>query len=469
MSTFSQTDLHEYQKKAVNFQCSHPNSMLWLDMGLGKTAITLTSMTHLLGTGFLKGVLIVAPIKVIRLVWRQEALKWEHSKHLKFSMLVGDKDQRARALLQKSDVYLINYENLQWLSEVLRTYFVNKGKPLPFNGLVWDEVSKMKNSTTKRVSSIMKILGQFEWTTGLTGTPACNGYKDLHGQYLVVDKGVRLGTSKTKFEGQFYYKKQGTFVMTPFNDTEEQIKNKIGDITLEMSAADFNPLPDLVVNDITVELPDKLKSHYKQLEDDLFFTLDNGTDIEVFNKVAMMNKCLQFTAGAVYPVTGLPLWEPVHDLKLEALDDIIEEANGSQILCGYQFRSDAERIMEKFKKLKPINLTECKSDKALNNAMDRWKKEDCRLMIGHPASMSHGVDGLQHAGHILVWFGLTWSLDYYKQFNARLRRQGQGVPVIAHRIIIPKTLDIVQTLRLADKDVTEAALRRAIKEYRSLR
>ena len=457
--------LHEYQKKAVNFQCTSPTTMLWLDMGLGKTVITLTSIAHLLDTKFLHGVLIIAPIRVIRLVWRQEAEKWAHCNHLKFNVITGTKDQRTRALLRPADVYLINYENLGWLAETLQTYFVSKKKPLPFNGIVWDEISKMKNSTTNRVTSFRKIENHFHWTTGLTGTPASNGYKDLHGQFLVLDKGARLGPSKTAFRTQFY-RKVGPYTEVPYDDTEDTIKQLISDITLEMSAEDYNPLPDLIVNNIDVEMPEEIRATYDQLEKEFFITLDSGSSVEVFNQAALTNKCLQFSNGAVYPVAGMPLWEPIHELKLDALEDIIDEAQGSPILCAYSFRSDAERIMERFKKINPINLTECKSEKSLVDAMRRWKANDCPLMIGHPASMGHGVDGLQKNGNILVWFGLNWSLDLYEQFNARLRRQGQGVPVKCHRILMHNTLDQAQSLALDEKATTQAGLRNAVKQYR---
>jgi SNF2 family DNA or RNA helicase len=457
--------LHGYQQKAVNFQCTRPNSMLWLDMGLGKTVITLTSLAHLIRTQFLRGVIIVAPIRVIRLVWRQEAVKWEHTKHLRFSMVTGTKDQRTRALLRPADVYLINYENLGWLSETIQTYFVKKDKPLPFNGIIWDEISKMKNSSTNRVKAFRKIADKFDWSTGLTGTPASNGYKDLHGQFLVVDKGERLGTSKTAFRTRFY-RKVGPYKEVAYEDTEDTIKKLIGDITLEMSAEDYNPLPDLMVNDIEIEMPDDLRAKYDKMEKEFFLVLDSGKEIEAFNQASLTNKCLQFSNGAMYPIAGMPLWEPVHDLKLEALEEIIDEAQGSPILCSYAYRSDAARIMEKFKHLDPINLTECKSEASLNNAMHRWKTGDCALMIGHPASMGHGIDGLQKNGHILVWYGLNWSLDLYEQFNARVRRQGQGVPVICHRIMCQDTLDQAQALALDDKATTQAGLRNAIKEYR---
>lgn len=457
--------LHSYQIKAINFQCSNLYSALFVDMGLGKTAITLTSISHLIKTEFLNGVLIVAPIRVCKLVWRQESVKWQHTSHLKFSLITGSRDQRTRALMQKADIYLINYENLKWLAETLHTYYISKDRPLPFNGLVWDEISKCKNSSTQRVKSIRKILPYFKWRTGLTGTPASNGYKDLHGQFLVLDEGKRLGTSKTAFKQRFY-RKEGPYKEVAYDDTETTIKNLIGDMTLEMSAADYNPLPNIIINDIEIELPDELRARYDKMEKEFFLALDSGAEKEMFNQASLTNTCLQFSNGAVYPIAGMPMWESIHDLKLDALEDIIEEANGQPVLCSYAYRSDAERIMTRFKDLKPINLTECKSEKSLSDAMVRWKSGDCELMIGHPASMGHGVDGLQDRGHIIVWFGLTWSLDLYDQMNARLRRQGQGVPVVCHRIMTQNTLDQAQAIALSDKATTQDSLRKAIKSYR---
>lgn len=449
----------------VNHQCSNTNTMIWADVGLGKSIVTLTSIQHLLSTGFLKSVIIVAPIRVVKLVWKQEAAKWSHTSGLTFSIITGTKDQRTRALLRPANVYLVNFENLGWLAETLQTYFVKKKLPLPMDGLVWDEVSKCKNSTTQRVKSVKKILEHFKWITGLTGTPASNGYKDLHGQYLVVDKGQRLGVFKTQFKTRFY-KKVGPFKEVALEGAEEQIKHLVGDITLEMSAADYNPLPDLIVNNVEIELSSSLRAMYDKMEKEFFLTLDSGTGIEVFNAASLTNRCLQFSNGAMYPIAGAPAWEPIHDLKLEALEDILDELQGNPVLCSYAYRSDAERIMTRFKKLNPVNLTECKSEKSLNDAMNRWKKGDCALMIGHPASMSHGIDGLQQRGHHLVWFGLNWSLELYEQFNGRLRRQGQGVPVTCHRIMCRDTLDQAQALALDEKAQNQAGLRNAIKQYR---
>lgn len=458
-------ELHGYQQRAVNFQCTHPESMLWLDMGLGKTVITLTALAHLINSQYLRAVFIIAPIRVCRLVWRQEAAKWSHLGGLTFSAVLGNQDQRVRALMRPAHIYLVNFENLGWLSKVLHIYFIAHGRPLPADGIVWDEVSKMKNSGTERVKAYKKIATYMKWATGLTGTPASNGYKDLHGQFLVVDKGRRLGESKTAFRTRFY-KKAGSFKEIPYDDTESTIKELIGDMTLEMSAEDYNKLPDMIVNNIEVELPETARHHYEQLEQQFFTQLDNGTEIEVFNQAALTNKCLQVANGAAYPISGMPLWEPIHDAKLDALEEIIDEANGQPVWCAYAYRSDAERIMERFKGLDPINLTECKSESSLTKAMHRWIDGDCPLMIAHPASAGHGIDGLQKAGHIVVWFGLTWSLDLYEQMIARIRRQGQGMPVMCHRIMAARTLDQAQALALDGKAVTQASLRNAVKQYR---
>lgn len=458
-------NLYDYQRTTITHQCSMPHTMIWQDMGLGKTVSTLSSIAHLRDAGFLRGVLIVAPIRVCRLVWRQEALKWSHTKHLTFSMVLGDKDQRTRALFKPADIYLTNHENLGWLSTTLSQYFVSKNKPIPFNGLVWDEISKMKNSTTNRVKAFMRISSHFDWTTGLTGTPASNGYKDLHGQFLVVDRGKRLGVNKTPFSTKFFFKK-GPYKEFAFPDTQDRIKELISDITLEMSAEDYNPLPKLIVNDIELEMEGRAREIYERLEQEFFARLDNGQDVEAFNQAALTNKLLQLSNGAVYPVAGVPFWEPIHDLKLDALEDIIDEAQGNPIFLAYSYRSDAERIMKRFAHLAPTNLTECRSESSLVKAMERWKRGDCPLMIAHPASCGHGIDGLQDSGFILVWFGLNWSLDLYDQFNARLRRQGQARPVICHRIIIQRTMEQAQAIALDEKATTQAGLRNAVKQYR---
>ena len=458
-------DLHEYQQRAVEFQCARPASALWLDPGLGKTATTLFSINYLLSVHHLRAVLVVAPIRVCRLVWRQESTRWRELKDMTFGMVMGTRDQRTRAIMQDRQIYLINYENLGWLAEALHTYYIKKDRPLPFDGIVFDEISKCKNSSTDRVKSLRKILPHIKWTTGLTGTPASNGYKDLHGQFLVLDQGQRLGTSKTAFRTRFYHK-VGPYKEVAFDDTETTIKNLIGDMTLEMSATDYLTMPDLIVNDVMVELDPEIRAKYDKMERDFFLLLDSGAEKEMFNQASLTNSCLQYSNGAIYPVAGNPAWERVHDQKLDALEDILEECQGKPVLLWYAYRSDAERIMEKFKDYKPINLTECKSESSLKQAMQRWQDGDCKLMISHPLSAGHGVDGLQNACHTMVWFGLNWSLDSYLQANARLHRQGQQHPVICHRIMCKDTLDQAQALALDEKADNQTSLRNAVREYR---
>lgn len=428
------SDLHDYQKRAIKHQTTNACSMLWLDMGLGKTAVTLTSIAHLIKTGALRSVLIVAPLRPLRLVWRQEALKWSHTAHLTFSLVSGTPDQRSRALARKADVYLINNENLKWLGDLLKTRLLSKGKELPFDGIVWDEVSKMKNSTTKRAKAMLPTVSAMKWMTGLTGTPASNGYIDLHGQYLVVDKGQRLGISKTNFVNTYYFK-EGLYKMKPHSFSLDEIKEKISDITLEMSAEEYNKLPDMVVNDVLIEFGKDLRHTYDTMEKEFFLQLDKDNGLELFNKGSLTNKCLQFSQGAVYLEAGKPEYHVLHDLKLEALDDIIDSAQGNPVLCSYAYKSDAARIMERFKLLKPVNLTECNSDKKLKDAMAYWKSGDCRLMIGHPACLGAGVEVLtENRG----WVKITDVLQTEKVFD--------GVEYVTHSGCIysgyEKTIDL---------------------------
>ena len=457
------TQLHDYQKKAVNYQCDKKNTALWLDMGLGKTIITLTSIRHLIDTGFLSGVIIVGPVRVVRAVWRQEAAKWRHTKDMSFSMMVGTPDQRTRALMRKADIHLINYENLGWLADTIKTYFTDQGAPAPFQGIVFDELSLMKNSTTIRVKSYLKIEDSFKWTTGLTGTPAGNGLGNLHGQYLVLDKGQRLGRYKTQFETNFMTKGRYN-QLKPLPSTKERILALVKDMTLSMSAEDYNPLPDILVNDIWIDFSPKDRLLYDKMERDFLIEIEDTT-VELVNHMSLMNKCFQFSNGAIYVNPETREWKKVHDAKLDALESIIEEAQGRPVLCSYAYVSDAERIMNKFKKLRPVNMTDCKTDATIEDAKHRWKTGDCPLMLGQAGSMGHGLDGLQYSGNIIVWFGLNWSLDLYMQMNARIRRQGQAESVICHRILTKDTFDEIQCDRLEGKDKVQKDLRYSVSEY----
>lgn len=743
------------------------------------TVVTLTSISHLQAQGWLGPTLVVAPKTVVETVWEQQSKEWTHLRHLKFAKLTGDAATRLHRLHKKADVYLINYENLAWLSETLIDYFLKQGRNLPFNGVVWDEISKMKNADTKRVQAFYPLLRYFKWRTGLTGTPAGNGVIDLHGQFYVLDGGYRLGVSKPNFEERFT-RQTGMYGREQVAGAEQIIKTLISDVVLEMDEKDYLSLPDLIINDIPVELPLALRLKYDELEQDMFLELDSGTELDLENAAAktakciaegtevltedgwipieayngsrvwdgvewvntsglhfqgyrftvecfntymtpdhevltnigwktaeevlrgescegydrqkvriphghfpggessperwieygfmegemrlwvrnsgcwaatshvprpgsqlrvssrgssgegeevtwndrapsveflvrhviqvfesirqrlpelwrkgyqgmrkmaeeflpflgrygayvscapdarasrqferifsrelqmgnfpkaeqqqknlpvprntfrqdnrssgcptlrdktrhdlrpvksrverfkssrvsrvydlansgprhrftvrgadgvplIVHNCLQFASGSVYTNTELKTWERVHTLKYEQMDRVIEEAAGEPVLASYQFRMEAEIMMDRYKDLKPVNLT---GHKDPAKVIDDWVAGKIRLLVGHPASMGHGTDRLQRRGHILLWgCGLTWSLEQYLQFNARLRRQGMDMnkPVICHRVYCPGTLDDAQRLTIHTKARNQAAIRKAIKDYRRLK
>lgn len=476
--------LHDYQRQCVMHQLQHDDSMLWLQMGLGKTPVTLTTIVDRMRAGQVKKTLIFGPLRVIQAVWAREARKWSHTKHLRFSIIHGDKHKRSRALFADADVYLINYENMNWLAQELDHYYISQGKPLPFQMVVYDEVSKLKNSTSLRmaggnrdrkdkrgetykvkVTGWRKIIPHFQYRTGLTGTPASNGYLDLHGQYLAVDGGERLGEYITHFKDSYFASDYQGWSYTVTELGKQWIEHKISDITVKMDARDYLDLPDVKVTNLMVDLPPKARKSYQEVEKQMFTQLDTGTEIEVFSRSSVSNKCLQFCNGSPYLSAESPEYEAVHDAKLEALEDVLEEAGGSPVLCSYSFKSDAERIMKRFKKYKPINLTEepaNKTEKIIND----WNAGRVRLLIGHPASMGHGVDGLQDTGHILVWFGMNWSLELYEQMNGRINRQGQTRPVSIIRILCNDTVDLAVADAIERKDDDQEGLKRALQRYR---
>lgn len=477
--------LHAYQRECVMHQLTHPDSMLWLQMGLGKTPITLTTIVDRMRSGQVKKTLIFGPLRVIQAVWAREAKKWEHTKHLRFSVLHGVKDKRTRALFADADIYLCNYEGMNWLAEQLDHYYLSQGKPIPFDMVVYDEVSKLKNSTTKRmkggtrdrkdkwgtdhkikITGWKKMVDQFKFRTGLTGTPSSNGYMDLHGQYLAVDGGERLGEFITHFKDSYFTSDHMGWKYTPSDIGKTLIEQKISDITIKMDSADYLDMPDVKITNLLVDLPPKARKAYEDVEKQLFTALDNGTEIEVFSKSAVSNKCLQFCNGSPYKNSESDKFEALHDAKLDALEDILEEAGGKPVLCSYSFKADAERIMQRFKKYKPVNMTAARSADT-ESIINKWNDGHIKLMIGHPASMGHGVDGLQDTGSIVVWFGCNWSLELYEQMNARIDRQGQTKPVSIIRIICADTVDLAVVDALERKADDQEGLKNALERYRS--
>lgn len=476
--------LHDYQRQCVMHQLQHDDSMLWLQMGLGKTPVTLTTIVDRMRAGQVKKTLIFGPLRVIQAVWAREARKWSHTKHLRFSVMHGDKDKRTRALFADADIYLINYESMNWLAETLDHYYLSQGKELPFQMVVYDEVSKLKNSTTLRmaggnrdrkdkrgetykikVTGWRKIIPHFKYRTGLTGTPASNGYLDLHGQYLAVDGGERLGEYITHYKDSYFVSDYMGWSYQPTELGKQWIEHKISDITIKMDARDYLDLPDVKVTNLIVDLPDKARKAYLEVEKQMFTQLDNGREIEVFSRSSVSNKCLQFCNGAAYLSAESSEWEAIHDAKLDALEDVLEEAGGSPVLCSYSFKADAERIMKRFKKYRPVNLTAEPSSRT-EQIINDWNSGRVKLLIGHPASMGHGVDGLQDSGHILVWFGMNWSLELYEQMNGRINRQGQKAPVSIIRILCSDSVDLAVADAIERKDDDQEGLKRALQRYR---
>ena len=458
-------NLHHYQLRAIGHMLQHPSSMLWLDMGLGKTIAALTAFCCLRMLGQADKLLVVAPLRVCETVWETECNSWSHTSHLRCSKILGNVKKRTTALHNpNADIYLVNYENIEWLVGQLQHFYINKGRPLPFQMVVWDEVSKMKTSTTKRGAAARQILSFFKRKSGLTGTPASNGIQDLHGQYLVIDEGQRLGKFVSHFRDRYMYQESWSHKWLPFPEAQRQIEGLIHDITLQMSAADYLELPKFTINDVYITLPPKLRASYIELETDMITQFDNEQgpqEIAVFNAAALTNKCLQFANGAVYKEPGSLEFDIVHDLKLKALHEIVDGSAGANILVAYSYKTDLNRIMKAFPHA--VNLSGIKGSKLLK-AVEDWNRGKIQMLIGHPASMGHGLN-LQHGGHTLVWYGLNWSLDLTDQFNARINRQGQKLPVICHRIMIEGTIEGVVKEALQDKCHTETQLKSAIARY----
>jgi SNF2 family DNA or RNA helicase len=457
--------LHDYQKRAINHQVNNPRSLLFLGMGLGKSCITLTTIDHLITHGIIRSALILAPLRVCAGTWQQEAKKWGHLEHLTFSHITGSPDQRMSSLFKPANVYLTNYENLPWLSAQLHAYFIGNNLAMPFDMLVCDESTKIKNPSTRRVEALLPLLPNITYRTCLTGTPAANGLLDLFGQFLVTDDGQRLGTTYDAYKNA-YFKTSGYrgYTYEIIEGGEAIIHKVISDITMEMSTEDYLKLPRLITYDVHAIMPPQARKLYDKMEKDLFVELDSGTEVDVTSEVGKIVKLLQISNGNLITNSETHEWEPLHNGKLDVLEDIIEEAAGEPILLAYNFRADAARIIDKFKYA--VDITKL-TGKVFNKAVADFAAGRTKLMIGHPASVSRGIDSLQHGSNIIVWYGLNWSLELTLQMNARLHRQGQVKPVACYRILCLDTFDMVMSDRLTMKDETQKTLLKAISNYRS--
>ena len=444
---------HDYQQYAIGYIEAHPVAAVLLDMGLGKTSITLTALNDLLFDSFeIRKVIVIGPLRVARNTWGAEIEKWDHLAGLKYSVAVGTETERLSALRKQADIYVINRENVQWLIS-------DSGIPFDFDMVVIDELSSFKNHQTKRFKALMKVRPKVKRIVGLTGTPSSNGLMDLWAEFRLLDMGERLG----RFIGQYrtsYFRPdkqngQVVFSYKPLPGAEKQIYDKISDITISMKSTDHLQMPELINSRYTVYLSEKEDSHYADLKKDLVLQLPDG-DITAANAASLSGKLCQMANGAIY--TDARETVAIHERKLDALEDIIEAANGKPVLVAYWFRHDLERISERLHKLK-IPYARLDTDGSIR----KWNAGEIPVALIHPASAGHGLN-LQSGGNTLVWFGLTWSLELYQQTVARLWRQGQeSETVVVQHIITKGTIDERIMKALSEKDTTQAALIDAVK------
>ena len=437
---------HNYQKYAVEYIKSHPVAAILLDMGLGKTVISLTAMADLLFDSFeVHKILVIGPLRVARDSWPMEVAKWEHLKHLTYAVAIGTPAERRAALERNADITIINRENVDWLVE--SGYF-------DFDMVVIDELSSFKNHTVKRFKALMKVRPKVNRIVGLTGTPSSNGLMDLWSEFRLLDMGERLGKFITRYREAFFMpdkrNSQMVFSYKPRPDAEEEIYRRISDITISMKCTDHLNMPELSSSQCEVVLSDDERKQYEKLKSELVLTLSAG-EITVSNAASLTNKLSQLSNGAIYDDDRNIV--EFHQRKLDALEDIIESANGNPILVAYWFKHDLERIRKRFK------VREIKSSQDILD----WNAGKIPVAMIHPASAGHGLN-LQLGGSTLVWFGLTWSLELYQQTNARLWRQGQtsGTVVIQH-IITKGTIDERILTALNKKELTQNALIDAVK------
>ena len=443
---------HSYQKYAIDFILKNPVAALLLDMGLGKTSITLTAINDLLFDRFeIHKVLVVAPLRVAKTTWADEIGKWEHLKNLCYSIVVGTEQERISALNTPADIYIINRENVEWLVE-------KSGAVLDFDMLVIDELSSFKNHQTKRFKSLMKVRPKIKRVVGLTGTPSSNGLMDLFAEFKVLDMGERLGRFIGQYRNAYFQpdKRNGAIIYSykPLPYAEKQIYDKISDITISMKATDHLKIPELVSTEYSVKLSDKEREKYEDMRAELVVQLGEN-EITAANAAALSNKLSQMANGAVYSDEGDTI--EIHERKLDALEDIIESMNGKPLLVAYWFKHDLDRICNRLQNLH-IPFSRLDTEQNIRD----WNGGKIPVALIHPASAGHGLN-LQEGGSTLVWFGLTWSLELYQQTNARLYRQGQKNTVVIQHIITENTVDERILKALKNKDKTQAALIDAVK------
>ena len=442
---------HAYQEYATQKIIDQPEAGLFLEMGLGKTVITLTAIDQLKNDYFeVSKILVIAPLRVAEDTWAREAAKWDHLKHLKISKVLGPAKERIAALKTPADIYIINRENVPWLVQL---YEKTKW---PFDMIVIDELSSFKSPSAKRFRQLRKVRPYASRIVGLTGTPAPNGLIDLWSQIYLLDKGQRLGKTVGAYR-EAYFKpakmdrsRHIVYEWAPRDGADQEIHNKLSDLCVSMRAEDWLDLPERIERVVPVRFDPDTQAQYLKLERDLVLDLDEGT-ITAGSAAAITGKLQQFCQGAIY--TEDAGWAEVHSKKLEALDDILEEANGKPVLVFYWYKHDLARLQERYPGARALNTPK---------DIDDWNAGKIPVLLAHPASAGHGLN-LQAGGNIIVWFGLTWSLQLYQQANARLHRQGQEQAVIVHHLVVEGTVDEDIMAALSGKAEGQSALMEAVK------
>jgi SNF2 family DNA or RNA helicase len=441
---------YPYQQQAEAHALKHPYCGLFLEMGLGKTVVSFTTIDQLMFDCLeVERVLVIAPKRVAEHTWTTEAAKWDHLGHLRISKVIGDRKQRLKALETTADIYVINRENVDWLQQ-------HYGKNWPFDMVVIDELSSFKNPKAKRFKALRKVRPNIRRLIGLTGTPAGNGLLDLWSQVYLLDQGERLGKFVTHYREKFF-EPEGRMgqVVTSYRlkkGADSKIHKQIGDIVISMKAADHLTLPprrDLVQ---PVPMTEEIRRQYLKFEADLVMQIQDE-EITAVNAAALSNKLLQFTGGAVYHEAKQ--WVPVHDAKLEALEEIIEASVGEPVLVFYAYDHESQRILER---LRHYGIQKLQTEEQIN----AWNRREIPVLLAHPASAGHGLN-LQEGGHIMVWYGVTWSLELYQQAVARLDRQGQKSSVANYHLVCPGTIDEDVMKALSRKTKTQDALMEAVK------
>lgn len=436
---------HPYQDIAIQKIIENDLYALFLDMGLGKTVSTLTAVNTLMYDYFeINTVLVIAPKRVAEDTWSREVSKWEHLKHLTVSKVLGTEAQRRKALMTKADIYVINRENVPWIVELYGK------KKWPFDMVVVDELSSFKNAKSNRFRALRKVRPLINRIVGLTGTPAPNSLIDIWSQVYLLDMGDRLGKTFSGYRDRYFNYDPYRFQTTLKPGAENNIYNAIDDICISMKAKDHLQLPERIHNVIELDLSPKERALYKELEKERVLEFSGG-DIVAQTAATLSGKLLQLSSGAVYNEFGEVQY--IHNVKLDALEDIVEEANGKPILVFYHFKHDLERIQKRFKQAELIGGPE---------SIERWNNGKIPILLAHPASAGHGLN-MQDGGHIVVWFTLNWSLELYMQANARLDRQGQKNSVIVHHLVLKDSIDERVLSVLEGKEERQEALMDAVK------